>query len=59
MKCFMDDPLMSNTFMYLGVRSSFTIKDHLGKFDERADDGFFLGYSMASKAFIMFSCKKT
>ncbi|GJZ97875.1 retrovirus-related pol polyprotein from transposon TNT 1-94 [Tanacetum coccineum] len=26
-------------------------KDHLGKFDEKADDGYFLGYSLVSKAF--------
>nr|GEZ41143.1 retrovirus-related Pol polyprotein from transposon TNT 1-94 [Tanacetum cinerariifolium] len=26
-------------------------KDHLGKFDAKADDGYFLGYSFISKAF--------
>ncbi|GJU87669.1 retrovirus-related pol polyprotein from transposon TNT 1-94 [Tanacetum coccineum] len=26
-------------------------KDHLGKFDEKADDGFFLGYTLVAKAF--------
>ncbi|GJT13321.1 retrovirus-related pol polyprotein from transposon TNT 1-94 [Tanacetum coccineum] len=26
-------------------------RDHLGKFDEKADDGFFLGYSLVDKAF--------
>ncbi|GJR15010.1 retrovirus-related pol polyprotein from transposon TNT 1-94 [Tanacetum coccineum] len=26
-------------------------KDHLGKFDEKANDGFFLGYSLVAKAF--------
>ncbi|GJU29492.1 retrovirus-related pol polyprotein from transposon TNT 1-94 [Tanacetum coccineum] len=26
-------------------------RDHLGKFDEKADDGFFLGYSPLAKAF--------
>ncbi|GJV59732.1 retrovirus-related pol polyprotein from transposon TNT 1-94 [Tanacetum coccineum] len=26
-------------------------KDHLGKFDAKADDGYFLGYSFVSKAF--------
>nr|GEW91915.1 hypothetical protein [Tanacetum cinerariifolium]GEX19381.1 hypothetical protein [Tanacetum cinerariifolium] len=25
--------------------------DHLGKFDEKSDDGFFIGYSITSKAF--------
>nr|GEV55297.1 retrovirus-related Pol polyprotein from transposon TNT 1-94 [Tanacetum cinerariifolium] len=29
-------------------------KDHLGKFDEKADDGFFLGYSLVAKAFRVF-----
>ncbi|GJX61947.1 hypothetical protein Tco_0294847 [Tanacetum coccineum] len=26
-------------------------KDHIGKFDEKADDGYLLGYSLVSKAF--------
>ncbi|GKB31932.1 hypothetical protein Tco_0871333 [Tanacetum coccineum] len=26
-------------------------KDHLGKFDEKADDGYFIGYSLVSKPF--------
>ncbi|GJT44018.1 retrovirus-related pol polyprotein from transposon TNT 1-94 [Tanacetum coccineum] len=26
-------------------------RDHLGKFDEKANDGFFLGYSLVAKAF--------
>nr|GEW43710.1 ribonuclease H-like domain-containing protein [Tanacetum cinerariifolium] len=29
--------------------------DHLGKFDGKADEGFFIGYSMASKAIIVFN----
>ncbi|GJZ55840.1 retrovirus-related pol polyprotein from transposon TNT 1-94, partial [Tanacetum coccineum] len=29
-------------------------RDHLGKFDENADDGFFLGYSLVAKAFRYF-----
>ncbi|GKD41794.1 retrovirus-related pol polyprotein from transposon TNT 1-94, partial [Tanacetum coccineum] len=29
-------------------------RDHLGKFDEKADDGFFLGYSPVAKAFRVF-----
>ncbi|GKE80075.1 retrovirus-related pol polyprotein from transposon TNT 1-94, partial [Tanacetum coccineum] len=28
--------------------------DHLGKFDEKADDAFFLGYSSVAKAFRVF-----
>ncbi|GKB48574.1 putative ribonuclease H-like domain-containing protein, partial [Tanacetum coccineum] len=35
-----------------------TIKtDHLGKFDGKADDGFFVGYSLNSKAFRVFNSK--
>ncbi|GJT44021.1 retrovirus-related pol polyprotein from transposon TNT 1-94 [Tanacetum coccineum] len=32
-------------------------KDHLGKFDEKADDGFFLGYSPVAKAFRVFNIR--
>ncbi|GKA65402.1 ribonuclease H-like domain-containing protein [Tanacetum coccineum] len=31
--------------------------DHLGKFDGKADDGFFVGYSINSKAFRVFSTR--
>ncbi|GJS40086.1 retrovirus-related pol polyprotein from transposon TNT 1-94 [Tanacetum coccineum] len=30
-------------------------RDHLGKFDEKANDGFFLGYSLVAKAFRVFN----
>ncbi|GKC21038.1 retrovirus-related pol polyprotein from transposon TNT 1-94, partial [Tanacetum coccineum] len=33
-------------------------KDHLGKFDEKADDGYFLGYSLISKAFRFFNTRR-
>ncbi|GJV67018.1 retrovirus-related pol polyprotein from transposon TNT 1-94 [Tanacetum coccineum] len=33
-------------------------KDHLGKFDEKYDDGFFLGYSPVAKAFRVFNIKR-
>ncbi|GKD88293.1 hypothetical protein Tco_1363800, partial [Tanacetum coccineum] len=33
-------------------------KDHLGKFDEKADDGYLLGYSLVSKAFRVFNIKR-
>ncbi|GJT22305.1 retrovirus-related pol polyprotein from transposon TNT 1-94 [Tanacetum coccineum] len=33
-------------------------KDHLGKFDEKADDGYRLGYSLVSKAFRFFNTRK-
>nr|GEV63063.1 retrovirus-related Pol polyprotein from transposon TNT 1-94 [Tanacetum cinerariifolium] len=33
-------------------------RDHLGKFDEKADDGFFLGYSLVAKVFRMFNIRR-
>ncbi|GJR28161.1 retrovirus-related pol polyprotein from transposon TNT 1-94 [Tanacetum coccineum] len=33
-------------------------KDHLGKFDVKADDGYFLGYSFNSKAFRVFNTRR-
>ncbi|GJS36164.1 retrovirus-related pol polyprotein from transposon TNT 1-94, partial [Tanacetum coccineum] len=33
-------------------------KDHLGKFDENVDDGYFLGYSLVSKAFRVFNTRR-
>ncbi|GJV57935.1 retrovirus-related pol polyprotein from transposon TNT 1-94 [Tanacetum coccineum] len=33
-------------------------KDHLGKFDEKADDGFFLGYYLVAKVFRVFNIKR-
>ena len=32
-------------------------KDHLGKFDPKADDGYFVGYSSISKAFRVFNTR--
>ncbi|GJU54112.1 uncharacterized mitochondrial protein-like protein [Tanacetum coccineum] len=32
-------------------------KDHLGKFDGKADEGFFVGYSLNSKAFRVFNIR--
>ncbi|GJX67780.1 retrovirus-related pol polyprotein from transposon TNT 1-94 [Tanacetum coccineum] len=32
--------------------------DHLGKFDSKADDGYFLGYSFNSKAFRIFNTRR-
>nr|GEU55547.1 uncharacterized mitochondrial protein AtMg00810-like [Tanacetum cinerariifolium] len=32
--------------------------DHLGKFDEKADDGFFLRYSLVAKAFRVFNIRR-
>nr|GEY49216.1 ribonuclease H-like domain-containing protein [Tanacetum cinerariifolium] len=34
-----------------------TRKDHLGKFDGKADEGFFVGYSLSSKAFSVFNSR--
>ncbi|GKC50013.1 retrovirus-related pol polyprotein from transposon TNT 1-94 [Tanacetum coccineum] len=33
-------------------------KDHLGKLDAKADDGYFLGYSSVSKAFRVYNTKR-
>ncbi|GJS73371.1 retrovirus-related pol polyprotein from transposon TNT 1-94 [Tanacetum coccineum] len=33
-------------------------KDHLGKFDENADDGYLLGYSLVSNAFRVFNTRR-
>ncbi|GJU15068.1 retrovirus-related pol polyprotein from transposon TNT 1-94 [Tanacetum coccineum] len=33
-------------------------RDHLGKFNKKADDGFFLGYSLVAKAFRVFNIKR-
>ncbi|GJV82877.1 retrovirus-related pol polyprotein from transposon TNT 1-94, partial [Tanacetum coccineum] len=33
-------------------------RDHLGKFDAKADDGFFLGYSPMAKAFMVFNIRR-
>ncbi|GJU42369.1 retrovirus-related pol polyprotein from transposon TNT 1-94 [Tanacetum coccineum] len=33
-------------------------KDHLGKFDAKVDDGYFLGYSFVSKAFRVFNTRR-
>ncbi|GKA89553.1 retrovirus-related pol polyprotein from transposon TNT 1-94 [Tanacetum coccineum] len=33
-------------------------KDHLGKFDAKADDGYFLGYSFVSKAFRVINTRR-
>ncbi|GKB92899.1 retrovirus-related pol polyprotein from transposon TNT 1-94, partial [Tanacetum coccineum] len=33
-------------------------KDHLGKFDEKVNDGYLLGYSLVSKAFRVFNTRR-
>ncbi|GKA02927.1 putative ribonuclease H-like domain-containing protein [Tanacetum coccineum] len=40
------------------ITRKYTIKtDHLGKFDGKADEGFFVGYSLNSKAFRVFNSR--
>ncbi|GKC55601.1 hypothetical protein Tco_1083199 [Tanacetum coccineum] len=34
------------------------LKDHLGNFDEKADDGYLLGYSLVSKAFKVLNTRR-
>nr|GEW58666.1 hypothetical protein [Tanacetum cinerariifolium] len=59
MMCSEEDLLISTTSMCLGVLFTFTItRDHLGKFDENDDDGFFLGYSIVAKAFWVFNIRR-
>ncbi|GJX42283.1 hypothetical protein Tco_0257273 [Tanacetum coccineum] len=36
----------------------YNLKDHLGKFDIKADDGYLLGYSLVSKAFRVFNTRR-
>ncbi|GJZ98142.1 hypothetical protein Tco_0670595 [Tanacetum coccineum] len=43
------------TFMCWDIHNH---NDHLGKFDVKADDGYFLGYSLFSKAFRVFNTKR-
>ncbi|GJX01218.1 putative ribonuclease H-like domain-containing protein [Tanacetum coccineum] len=40
-----------------GGETNSTGKDHLGKFDSKADEGFFVGYSLNSKAFRVFNSR--
>ncbi|GJX17145.1 putative ribonuclease H-like domain-containing protein [Tanacetum coccineum] len=41
--------------MLADSKLSTTFLDHLGKFDGKADEGFFIGYSLNSKAFRVFN----
>ncbi|GJV52011.1 hypothetical protein Tco_1447752 [Tanacetum coccineum] len=70
MTCSEEDLLISATSMCLGVLFTFTItgttwerikkdkKKQKHKFDEKADDGFFLGYSLVAKAFRVFNIRR-
>ncbi|GJY34207.1 hypothetical protein Tco_0418676 [Tanacetum coccineum] len=45
--------LLMSTLVYIHNH-----KDHIGKFDEKADDGYLLGYSLVSKAFRVFNTRR-
>nr|GEW55335.1 retrovirus-related Pol polyprotein from transposon TNT 1-94 [Tanacetum cinerariifolium] len=47
----------NNTFIE-AARTMLNGSDHLGKFDARADDGYFLRYSFISKAFRVFNTRR-
>nr|GEZ52286.1 hypothetical protein [Tanacetum cinerariifolium] len=42
----------------LGLSLDIRDRDHLGKFNKKADDGFFLGYSLVAKAFKVFNIRR-
>nr|GEV90369.1 hypothetical protein [Tanacetum cinerariifolium] len=53
-------PEAVNTACYVPFVSPVTIlntKDHLGKFDGKVDEGFFIGYSLNNKAFRVFNSR--
>ncbi|GJT92686.1 putative ribonuclease H-like domain-containing protein [Tanacetum coccineum] len=54
------EPLNTQLQVYGPFRCPVTILntiDHLGKFDGKADEGFFIGYSLNSKAFRVFNSR--
>nr|GEW03004.1 ribonuclease H-like domain-containing protein [Tanacetum cinerariifolium] len=46
-----------NNMYSLDLKNIIPKGDHLGKFDEKADEGFFIGYSLDSKAFRVFNSR--
>ncbi|GJV25147.1 retrovirus-related pol polyprotein from transposon TNT 1-94 [Tanacetum coccineum] len=52
-KLFINAPRLRDVIFYINNH-----KDHIGKFDEKADDGYLLGYSLVSKAFRVFNTKR-
>ncbi|GJU53611.1 retrovirus-related pol polyprotein from transposon TNT 1-94 [Tanacetum coccineum] len=46
-----------NTDCYVYVVTILNTIDHFGKFDGKADEGFFVGYSLNSKAFGVFNSR--
>nr|GEZ94488.1 hypothetical protein [Tanacetum cinerariifolium] len=53
-----EDLIISATSMFGCHEHIHNHRDHLGKFDEKADDGFFLGYSLVAKAFRVFNIRR-
>ncbi|GKA76773.1 retrovirus-related pol polyprotein from transposon TNT 1-94 [Tanacetum coccineum] len=51
------DSKLPTTFWAEAVNTACYIEYHLGKFDGKADEGFFVGYSLNSKAFRVFNSK--
>nr|GEV21273.1 retrovirus-related Pol polyprotein from transposon TNT 1-94 [Tanacetum cinerariifolium] len=51
-------PDMSYFYVFGYPAFIYNHKDHLGKFDAKADDGYFLGYSFISKAFKVFNIRR-
>ncbi|GJW21987.1 hypothetical protein Tco_0032609 [Tanacetum coccineum] len=47
-----------STIMKRHLKTPYEIFYHLGKFDEKADDGYLLGYSLVSKAFRVFNTRR-
>ncbi|GJT09119.1 retrovirus-related pol polyprotein from transposon TNT 1-94 [Tanacetum coccineum] len=47
-----------NRTLIEAARTMLNGSDHLGKFDAKADDGYFLGYSFISKAFRVFNTRR-
>ncbi|GKD88331.1 retrovirus-related pol polyprotein from transposon TNT 1-94 [Tanacetum coccineum] len=51
-------PYISYLYVFVCLVHIHNHRDHLGKFDEKADDGFFLGYSPVAKAFRVFNIRR-
>ncbi|GJY41558.1 retrovirus-related pol polyprotein from transposon TNT 1-94 [Tanacetum coccineum] len=51
-------PNISYFYMFECLVHIHNHRDHLGKFDEKADDGFFLGYSRVAKALRVFNIRR-
>ncbi|GJT22173.1 retrovirus-related pol polyprotein from transposon TNT 1-94 [Tanacetum coccineum] len=59
MTCSEEDILTSAISMFFSYHINIhNHRDHLGKFDAKADDGFFLGYSLVAKVFRVFNIRR-